>query len=115
MKTPDGKLAINGIYTPNESSTLGMLATLRAHSWNGKVTFIGFDSAPGEVDALSKGDLNGIVVQNPYKIGFEGVTAAVKALKKEKVEDRIDTGAAMITKANMDQPDMQALLKPKQA
>jgi len=114
MKGPDGKLTIDGIFCPNESSTLGMLATLRAHSWNGKVKFMGFDSSDKEVEALQKGDVDGLVVQSPYKIGYEGVKAAVETLQGKKVEARVDTGATLVTKDNMDTPENQKLLKPKQ-
>jgi len=114
LKGPDGKLTIDGIFCPNESSTVGMLATLRAHSWNGKVHFIGFDSSEKEVEGLKAGDIDATVVQNPYKIGYEGVHEAIKALKGEKNEARVDTGATLITKETMDSPENQKLLKPKQ-
>lgn len=115
LKGADGNLTVDGIFCPNESSTLGMLATLRAHSWAGHVKFVGFDAADQEVEALQKGDLNAIVVQNPYKIGYEGVKAAIGALKGQTVDARIDTGATLITKDNMNTPDNQKILKPKMA
>src|SRR5579862_543621 len=100
LKAPNGKLTIDGIFCPNESSTVGMLATLRAHSWNGKVHFMGFDSSDKEVEGLSKGDIDGLILQSPYKIGYEGVKAAVETLQGKKVEPRVDTGATLVTKAN---------------
>ena len=59
-----------------------------------------------------QGDLQALVVQNPLLMGYLGVMTAVKHLRGEKVEKRIDTGVALVTHENMNQPEMQALLKP---
>ena len=52
------------------------------------------------------------MLQNPFNMGYLAVKTLVGHLKKEKVESRIDTGASLIDKANMDQPEMKALLSP---
>jgi ribose transport system substrate-binding protein len=115
LKGPDGKLTIQGVFASNESNAVGMLNVLKENKWNGTVKFVGFDSNSRLIEGLASGDINALVIQNPYKIGYEGVKAAIAAIKGEKVETRIDTGAALITKANMDTPENQKLLKPKQA
>jgi len=51
-------------------------------------------------------------VQNPFKMGYEGVKAAISAIKKEPVEKRIDTGVAVVTKDNMNTPEMEKILYP---
>jgi len=53
-----------------------------------------------------------LVVQNPMLMGYLGVTTAVKHLRGEKVEKRIDTGVVLITPENMNQPEMKELLHP---
>lgn len=116
LKGPDGKLTIDGIFCPNESSTAGMLLTLKENKWAGTVKFMGFDSSQALIDGLKGGFIDGLILQNPYKIGFEGVHQAVRALKKDPkdpVETKIDTGATLITKDNMDAN--KDLLSPKQA
>ena len=44
-KKPDGSLAIDGIFCPNESSTFATLRVLQDNGWAGKVRFVGFDSS----------------------------------------------------------------------
>jgi len=51
----------------------------------GKVKVVGFDNAPDEVTALSGGQVSSLIVQNPYKIGYEGVAEVVDLLEHKKV------------------------------
>ncbi len=101
-----------GIFCPNESSTFGMLLALRNRGLVGQVKFVGFDASPGLVEALAKGEMDGLVVQNPLKMGYLGVKSAVEAVQGKAVEPRIDTGVALVTPENMAQPEMRALLEP---
>src|SRR5687768_7237779 len=55
---------VQGIFTPNESSTAGMLLALEDIGKAGKVSFVGFDVSQRFIDALNAGQLNGIVVQD---------------------------------------------------
>ncbi|HEY0868318.1 MAG TPA: substrate-binding domain-containing protein [Fimbriimonas sp.] len=113
LKKPDGSLDIDGIYTPNESTTFGMLRVLQDNNWAGKVKFIGFDASPKLIEGLTNGHINGLILQNPRKMGELGVKTIVDYLKGNKdVEKRIDTGATLITKENMDSTENKALLAP---
>ncbi|HSI73228.1 MAG TPA: substrate-binding domain-containing protein, partial [Fimbriimonas sp.] len=111
----DGTLALAGIYTPNESSTFGMLRVLQDNGWAGKVKFVGFDASPKLVEALEKGQIDGLVLQNPRNMGYLGVKTLIAHLKGEKVEKRIDTGAVLVTGKNMKDPEVARLLEtPKE-
>jgi len=103
---------IQGVFTPNESSTAGMLLALEDENRAGKVKFIGFDASDDFVDAMRKGELNGIVVQNPFAMGELGVKIMADHLAGKPVEKRIDTGVMMITPDNLETKDAQALLHP---
>jgi len=103
---------VHGIFCPNESSTFGMLMALRGTKIAGKVKFVGFDSSSALVDGLRKGELDGLVLQNPLKMGYLAMKTLASVIKGEKVEKRIDTGAQVITKANMDEPAQKDLLSP---
>lgn len=103
---------IAAIFCPNESTTFGMMLALKARGMSGKVTFIGFDSSPELVDAMAKGDIQGLVVQNPIRMGYLAVTAAADALAGKPVEPRIDTGVVLITKDTMNTPESKDLLSP---
>ncbi len=113
LKTPQGGLTIQGIFAPNESTTFGMLRALQDAKLAGKVRYVGFDSSAKLVEALRAGQLDGLVLQNPTRMGYLGVKTLVEHLRGRPVEKRIDTGAALATKANMDQPEINALLEPK--
>lgn len=104
---------VNGVFAANEGSTVGMTKALKdIGKAGGKVKMIGFDSGEQEVIDMKNGDVQGLVVQDPLRMGYLGVVTLVDHLRGEKVEKRIDTGVHMITPENMDQPDMKALLSP---
>lgn len=112
LKGPDGKLTIQGIYTPNESTTFGMLRALQDQGLAGKVNFVGFDASSSLVEALRKGEINALVVQNPFRMGYLSVKTLADHLKGQPVEKRVDTGATLVTREKMDQPEIKELLEP---
>ena len=101
-----------GIFCPNESTTAGMLSALQDAGKAGKVMFVGFDATQMFVDAMKAKQLHGIVVQNPFNMGYLGVRTIVESLQGKSVEKRVDTGVTMITPDNLDAPDAQTLLHP---
>src|SRR5882724_8803361 len=104
---------VNGVFCPNENSTVGMTKALREVGLGqGKVKMIGFDAGSLSVQDLKSGDVQGLVVQNPMLMGYLGVATAVKHLHGEKVEKRIDTGVVLVTKENMEQSEIKDLLYP---
>lgn len=103
---------VQAIFTPNESSTAGMLLALQDINRAGKVTFVGFDATQTFIDALRNKQLHGIVVQNPFNMGYLGVKTMVGHLLGNRVEKRIDTGVTLITMDNLDAQASQELLHP---
>jgi ribose transport system substrate-binding protein len=103
---------VQGVFAPNESSTFGTLRALQEGGLAGKVAFVGFDSSPKLVQSLGDGEIQGLVVQNPEKMGYLGVKTIVAHLRGEPVEKVIDTGVVLATKDNMDNPEIKALLSP---
>lgn len=98
------------IFTPNESSTFGMLLALRQAGLAGKKKFVGFDASPPLIDALKKGEINALVVQNPRRMGSEAVKALLAHLRGETVPPRIDSGAALVTLENLETPEIKAMI-----
>jgi len=103
---------VQGIFTPNESSTAGMLLALQDIGKAGKVSFVGFDTSQTFIDAINANQLHGIVVQNPFNMGYLGVKTMVDSLLGRPVNKKIDTGVMLVTKDNMPSPEVQALLHP---
>jgi len=103
---------VQGIFTPNESSTAGMLLALQDIGKAGKVSFVGFDASQTFIDAINANQLQGIVVQNPFNMGYLGVKTIVESLQGKPVQPKIDTGVMLVTKDNLSAPEVQTLLHP---
>jgi len=103
---------VEGIFCPNESTTFGMLRALVDARRAGEVRFVGFDASEKLVEGLEAGHIQGLVVQNPFRMGELGVRAAIDHIDGRTVERRIDTGATMVTHENMAQPEIRELLAP---
>jgi ribose transport system substrate-binding protein len=104
---------LNGVFTPNENSTIGMTKALKdLGKAGGKVKMIGFDTGEQSLIDLKNGDVQGLVVQDPFRMGYLGLLALIQHLRGEPVEKRIDTGVQMVTPENMDDPAMKDLVHP---
>jgi ribose transport system substrate-binding protein len=103
---------IAGVFTPNESTTFGMLLALRKTGLAKKVHLVGFDSSEKLVAGLKEGDIDGLVLQDPFKIGYLATKTMAAVLRGDKVDKRVDTGAKLVTKDNMESAEMKALLSP---
>jgi ribose transport system substrate-binding protein len=106
---------IDGIFTPNESSTAGMLLALQDIGRAGKVKFVGFDYSSTFIEPLRKGELGGFVVQNPVNMGYLSVKTMVDYLQKRPVPKLIDTGVMMVTLDNLSDAGVQAVINPQEA
>jgi ribose transport system substrate-binding protein len=112
LRRPDGGLTIDGIFCPNESTTFAMLRALEDGGLAGKVKYVGFDSSDRLVQALRNGVMQGLVLQDPINMGYLGVKTMVQHLQGRKVDKRIDTGSAVATPENMNEPRIKNLLEP---
>ncbi len=100
---------IVGIFGPNESSTVGALQALKNRNLVGKIKLVGFDSTRQLEQALENGDIDSLVLQNPFKMGYEGVKTIADLKAGRTPERRIDTGVALMTRDNMDTAELKAL------
>jgi ribose transport system substrate-binding protein len=112
LRKPDGSLTIDGIFTPNESTTFAMLRALEDSKIAGKVKYVGFDSSDRLVQALKQGYIHGLVLQDPINMGYLGVKTLVAHLQGEQVEKKIDTGSEVATAENMNEEKIKNLLEP---
>lgn len=104
---------VNGVFCPNESVTVAMTKAVRdIGKADGQIKIVGFDTSVQSLQDLEAGDVQALVVQNPLKMGYLGVMSLVDYLGGGQVEKRIDTGVELVTRENMDQPEMQALIHP---
>jgi len=107
-----GVLTLNGIFCPNESTTFGMLRALQDGGHAGKVFYVGFDSSDKLIQALAQGEIHGLVIQDPFQMGYLGVQSIMQFLHGQEVVKKVDTGSVVATRENMENPDVARLLKP---
>ncbi|MGQ9456139.1 MAG: ABC transporter substrate-binding protein [Armatimonadota bacterium] len=110
MLTAHPRLA--GIFAANEGGAVGAARALDMRGLGGKVKLVAFDAARAQIDALRKGTIQALIVQDPYKMGYEGVRTAIAVLKGKSVPKRIDTGVKVVTMKNFRDPKVQNLLYP---
>jgi ribose transport system substrate-binding protein len=106
---------IDGIFAVNESSTTGLLNALKEQRMLGKVHVMGFDSSKPLLQALREGNVDGLVIQDPYRMGYLGVWTLVQALEGYDVGadgKELYTGEFVMTKSNMDDPEIRGKFDP---
>lgn len=107
---------IDGIFAVNESATSGMLNALRSQNLNKKIHLVGFDSSEPLLQAVREGDVDGLIVQDPYRMGYLGVWTLVKHLQGYAVNrqhDQFGTGEYYLTKDNLDSDEMKGKFSPE--
>lgn len=105
---------VGGAFAVCEPNATGMLEALEQEGLAGKVKFIGFDPSPRMIQALAEGKMQGMLVQDPLRMGYLGVKTIVAHLEGQTVEKRISTGEYVATPENMKEPRMHELLNPEQ-
>jgi ribose transport system substrate-binding protein len=100
---------VQGFFACNAPTAVGALQALQSQN-RPEIKLIGFDAEKALLDGLKAGQIDALVVQNPYKMGYEGVKAIVMEIQGKPVEKKMDTGVAVVTKADLDKPEIKALL-----
>ncbi len=107
---------LRGVFASNLTMAQGAgqaVAENKTNKTGDKINLVGFDSDDKLVKFLQDGTIAALVVQDPFRMGYEGVKIALAASKGEQVPANVDTGANPITKANLNSARSQELLNPK--
>jgi len=104
---------LQGIFTPNETSTAGMAMALQGTRLPGTLVMIGFDYSDIYISSVRSGKIQGLVLQKPFRMGELGVKTLVDHLQGKSVPAIIDTGTTLLTPENIDTPAIQAFLDPE--
>jgi ribose transport system substrate-binding protein len=105
---------LNGVFVVCEPNGAGMLKALENAKLAGKVKFIAFDPNPRLIEAMGEGKVDGIVLQDPVRMGYLAVKTMVEHLQGKPVKTRLPTGEFLATPENMKTPEMAKLLAPVQ-
>lgn len=105
-KYPD----LKGVFGTNESSTIFALEALQKTELAGKVALVGFDISEEQTAAMKNGEISGLVVQNPFGMGYASVVAAARTVLQSGNEAVVDTGYIWVTKDNLEDESIQNIL-----
>jgi ribose transport system substrate-binding protein len=111
----DGTSSIDGLFAPNESSASGVLDVLKSLGQNRQVHLVGFDSSQPLLQAVEAGDVDGLILQDPYRMGYLGVWAVVHAALGYDVQSQefLSTGEYVITRENVNSEATRGLYNPE--
>ena len=102
---------LSGLFADNESSSSGAVQALKSRA-NRKTKLVAFDASDQLIADLREGWIDSIVVQNPFRMGYESVRAACLKLAGQTPPAVIDSGARIVQASELAQPEVHALLFP---
>jgi ribose transport system substrate-binding protein len=103
---------LDGLFASSEPSSAGAVAALRSKGRAGKTRFVSFDSSDALVNELRAGVIDAMVVQDPFRMGFESVRMLVNNLEGRTPAKRVDLHARVVRKDDLEKPEIRALLNP---
>jgi len=103
---------LDAIFAANEPSVLGAAEAVRGAGKTGDIVIVGWDASAEQVKSLEAGAIEALVAQNPFRMGYEGVEAAAKTIRTGNGVEGGDTGSYLVTKDNVNDPEIQAVLRP---
>lgn len=102
---------VSGLFASNESSAVGAARALKGRK-SSTVKMVGFDWSPNLLEDLRAGLIDSLVAQDPFQMGYRSMMAAVDKLDGKPVEKNQPLPPRLITKANLDTPEVKAQLEP---
>jgi ribose transport system substrate-binding protein len=103
---------VTAVFTPNESTTFGMLLALQKAGLAGKLRFVGFDVSEKLLGGVEAKEIDALVLQNPFNMGYLAVRGVVEHLRGKPVTARVDTGAQVVDAKNLHEPNIVELIRP---
>jgi ribose transport system substrate-binding protein len=103
---------LRGVFVSNAIMADGASQTIYNKSGD-RINYVVFGSDDNLLKSVQDGTVAALVVQDPFRIGYDSVKTALAAANGEKVPATVDTGVNVITKANMNSARSQELLNPR--
>ncbi len=103
---------LDGIFASNESSTVGAVQAIKARGLAGKVKIVGFDSSPSLIEDLRAGNIDALVSQDPFQMGYRGLKTLLEQRAGHRPPKRLDLPPTLVTRDNLDDPRIRLLLNP---
>jgi ribose transport system substrate-binding protein len=107
-----GNPNLKGIFASAEPSSVGAALAIAARDAINKVACVGFDSSDTLIEDLKRGAIDALVVQDPFRMGFESVRTIVDKLNGQTPPKRVDLSAKVIRREDLSKPEVKELLNP---
>jgi ribose transport system substrate-binding protein len=104
---------LRGVFVTDLVMTQAVGQAVAENKSGDKINVIGVGADEKLVKLLQGDTIAGLVVEDPFRMGYDGVKTALAVSKGGQVQANVDTGATLITKANMNSARSQELLNPK--
>jgi ribose transport system substrate-binding protein len=104
---------LKGIFAANEASDVGAVEAVRIAHRVGKVKIVGWDTSPDEVDGVKQGVVSGLISQDPFRMGYDGVRAAVAMLEHGAHPGNENTGEVIVTRSDLNNPTVRQFVDPR--
>jgi ribose transport system substrate-binding protein len=104
---------LKGIFAANEASDIGAVEATRIAHRVGKVKIVGWDTSPDEVSGVKEGIVSGLISQDPFRMGYDGVRSAVALLRHQGHPGNENTGAVFVTRSNLTNPVVRQFVSPR--
>jgi ribose transport system substrate-binding protein len=102
-----------GMFATSEASSLGAIQAIKSRGLSGKIKLVTFDFSEAHVEALRDGTIDVMLVQDPFRIGYEAVKSLAEKLSGRTPARRLELPARAIVKADLDKAEVKALLMPE--
>jgi ribose transport system substrate-binding protein len=103
---------LRGIFASSEPSSVGTAQAIKERGLSGKIRFVGFDASEGLVEDLKGGTIDALIAQDPFQMGYQTVKTLVDKLHGRTSPKQIDMHARVITRADLEKPEVKTLLFP---
>ncbi len=103
---------VNAVFASHENGVAAMLQALRTYNYAKQVYLVGCDANPKSLEAIKAGDIHGLVVSNPFRIGYVGIINLVDYVQGRNTPTVVDTGVRLVTQANIESEEIDAILNP---
>ena len=102
-----------GLFADNELEGDGAGRAIQEKKLGSKMCAVAFDTSDQEIAFVRDGNLDALIVQNPFMMGYAGVWYALAAANGVVLPHTVNSGVHVVTKENIDSPQMAGLLNPK--
>ena len=100
-----------GFFADHENAAIGVALALASRK-NHSIRLVGFDVSEQLVQYMKEGWIDSLVVQNPFRMGYETVRALGLKIGGKDPESRIDTGSTLIRTGDLEKPEIRELIAP---